>query len=692
MKSTGTRLKANESGSYDDFKLRQGMRMLAQGRSEQDVVDYWNHLDEKPGVRTAIETPVTVSNQEQGISDVPSLLGVPAHFVQGVTFNFGDEAIGTMYGLLAPGVTTQQGRDDYRAMLQNFQQNNPGQTIAAQIAGGVALGVATGGTALAAGARGVPGALAGGAIGAGASALAGAGAATGPVGTRVQAATQPGPLVAGALGGALAGPVLRGATRAVGATARAGKKVAGAVSGRVGQTIDQLADLLPGSPVRQARSMLRQALEADGISPSQALAAANSRIARGLPTTVGDIGGSHTGALVTNAQMYQGPVQQAFSTAVRNRQVQADPRALSALGRQLRAGAQNAYEAVDQLAAQQKTLSDPLYEQAYQMSVTVGPKIRAMLELPEFRRAYDVGRSLSLMDDAGGVSRGLPIPDLADDIPESLPVRALDYIKKGIQHLQTVVSAEGKSAVSHEQARSMGRVINNALGEIDEQVPIYAQARSIWRGFSDQMDAVASGYGGQVERGQLVPRGAPSFLSKPVAEIRRELAELTPEQLPFYRMGVLQGLADALHGPGAEAAETVASLNAKRLFGDRTLIEKIGLLFDDPSAAREFTDRIAGEAAWLRMAHAGRPRSPSPTTATNRLLPQGVVGRTASRMGAPRNISRGQMLGDEIVGLYMKGLEDPNELLAMLQSLANVGRVEAGALTGARVAAGQQTR
>ncbi len=89
---------------------------------------------------------------------------------------------------------------------------------------------------------------------------------------------------------------------------------------------------------------------------------------------------------------------------------------------------------------------------------------------------------------------------------------------------------------------------------------------------------------------------------------------------------------------------------------------------------------------------ADRPRAPSPQTATNRLLPQGIVGRTASRAGVGRNVSRGQMLGDEIVGLYMKGLEDPNELLAMLQGLANVGTVQRGVTAGARVAAGQQTR
>ena len=79
------RLAASEMGSYNDFRTRMVLRILNNGGSQQDALNYLEHLEGVPGVQSAIETPVTVSNQEQGISDVPSLLGVPAQFVQGVT-------------------------------------------------------------------------------------------------------------------------------------------------------------------------------------------------------------------------------------------------------------------------------------------------------------------------------------------------------------------------------------------------------------------------------------------------------------------------------------------------------------------------------------------------------------------------------------------------------------------------------
>lgn len=45
-----TPLKPTEAGNYNDFRIRMALRILKQpGRTEQDVMNYWAHLDDRPG-------------------------------------------------------------------------------------------------------------------------------------------------------------------------------------------------------------------------------------------------------------------------------------------------------------------------------------------------------------------------------------------------------------------------------------------------------------------------------------------------------------------------------------------------------------------------------------------------------------------------------------------------------------------
>src|SRR5574342_118559 len=195
---------------YRAFLFRQLKRIQARGGSPADIGDYLKHVEDHPGVRFAVEEPPEDPN-------APGMVrGLSQQVLQGVTFGFGDEALGTLYGLLS-GEGGQAGRDLYRAELASFRQQHKGAAIGSNIAGAALTLPLLPLKAIAAG-----GAGAAALTGAGFGALAGAGEAEGGLSERAQAAL-------------LAAPF--GAATGMGAQVVGG--VLGRVMGNVGPKVSQ---------------------------------------------------------------------------------------------------------------------------------------------------------------------------------------------------------------------------------------------------------------------------------------------------------------------------------------------------------------------------------------------------------------------------------------------------------------------
>lgn len=643
---------------YQQHLWRMAQRVKARGGSPADFADYVRHAEER-NIHVAVEPPTEDPVEVPGVGR-----GIAMNALQGVTFGFGDEALGSLWGIVNAGETAQSGRDLYRQQLAAFRQQHGTIANAAQFAGGFlvplgALGVAG------RGAKGVVQAASkttAALVGAGAGAVAGAGEATGGLSDRAKAA------LVGAGFGAVIGGV--GASLVTG-LARATGRGASRVASWFGSRFASSAESLPGAPARVARTMLAEALERDGLSGQQAATRAALRAAKGLPTTVADVGQDNVMDLAQTAARMRGPHQQQFAQAIADRASTQNQGLLEEVGRASRLGLQNVYDLAPQMEAQYRRLVEPLYQQVYQQEARLTPNIRKMLQEPDWRAVYERGRNVAMQEDGAGLIRGLPVPILGDELPETLPVRALDYLKRGINAMQGRLGTESRPILDQQTAKAMQARLSTVLRDIDDQVPVYGQARAIAEKFFDNRDALE--------------QGAAGFLTKSPRLVAQELKNSSSPTM--YRMGALQSISDAISGSGPGVSNFRQMLTGAGLHGPqgKAMADRIRYLVDDPDAAQGLMDRIAGEAAIARTGQKlSRITGATSDQTARQLVPAStVVGGVRDRMGVRRPpTARAQAVADELTRLFAKGIDDPHELV---QELARLDRF---VLRGRAVSAG----
>lgn len=664
---------------YQKHLWSMAQRIKARGGSPADFADYVRHAEDRPGLRVAVEPPTEDPVEIPGIGR-----GLVMNVVQGATFGFGDEALGSIWGLANSGETAQSGRDLYRQQLAAFRQQHGNLANVAQFAGGFLVPLGAAGVGFKTAVRGLSKAATV-LVGAGAGAVAGAGEATGGLSDRAKAA-----LVGAGFGAAIGGvgaPLVAGLARGAGS-------IASKVVSWLGPRFSSMAEHLPGAPARAARTMLAEALERDGLSGRQAATRIAHRASKGLPTTVADVGQTNVMDLAQTAARMRGPQQQQFAQAIAERASTQNQDLLEEVGRASRLGLQNVYDLAPQMEAHYRRMADPLYREAFQQEVRLTPNIRKMLQEPDWRAAYERGRIIAMQEDASGLARGLPVPLLftrlptgvisfggvgsktaavsatpgplsgvftrqtEDFIPSTLPLRALDYLKRGINAMEERLGAEARPPLDRQTATAMRARLSTVLGEIDDQVPVYGQARAVAEKFFDNRDALEAGSTG--------------FLTKPPRLIAQEMAASSSPTM--YRIGALQAVADALSGSGPGAGNFKRMLMGTSLYSPhgKAMLDRIRLLVKEPQAAQELIDRIAGEAAVTRTGQKlGRIGGAAPDQAARQLVPPtGVVGALRERVGIRKApTARAQAVADELTRLFAKGIDDPHELVQELAGL-----------------------
>lgn len=626
--------------AYQEFLWRQSARMYAGGATPAMIADYIDRAEQN-NLRAIIMAPNEPPPEYPGV-----IRGTVQQVLRGATFGFADEALGTLAGIITPGMTAQQGRDLMRAEQAAFEATRPKTSFGATLLGGAASMAVPGAAVLGAGGK-----VGAAAVGAGGGALVGAGEAQGGLSERSRGA-----LLGGGVG-AVAGPVVGGAVKAAagvaGATARGARQ---ALPDVFRQRVSSLIAALPGSPERAAMTLVAEALDLDGVAPSLASARVRQRAVLGTPTTLVDVGGDHVMALAQEAQGFRTPEQQAFAQRIVTGAMGAGERLLDALGAKTRVGLQNVHELRRRVIQRRADRATPLYELAHNEMVQVGIKTKNLLKQSLWRDAYEAGRQVSLQEEAAGISKGLAIPALGDDLPDNLPVKALDYMKQGLDVIIEKAGSEGRPPMSTRTARALRQQLSGVLEEVDAKVPIYKQARSVWQGYSQALDELKE--------------GMENFLTSSPAEIKAHLARSTDPEM--YRIGSLQAVADAVHGARASAKDAERFFGSN-LFGaqDRTQLQRLQALIPDRASAQEFADRVASEATLAYPAsRLGGPATPNPEAATRRLIRSGRVRNFMQQHGVavPRE-DRARQVANEVTRLFALGLDDPRALAETLRAV-----------------------
>lgn len=691
--------------------LRLAARIYARGGDDNDVASVFFH---GYGVKLPGFEDQKTGDQDATMSGKAGYLrGLSMNALNGLTFGFGDEAVGSILGILT-GEGASSGIDTYRKELQQFNEQNRKAALVSEIAGGLLLGGTGGARALGAkvaakGTAGRIGASAG--IGAGAGALYGAGNAEGNFLTGQGLSERAKGAVVGGVTGAVAGAIVgTGLTPALtlagagvgslvaddplkGAAAGAGVTLATLKGGKpVAQRIATWAQRLAGVPKeaqtvsKAGREIWAEAIVADRGSIDNAIRYV-SKLPQDVPVVAADIG-ENASDLAAAAASLRGPGKQKLVEELTSRQADQGERILGKLFRSTKLGVENAYDAADEIIATGRAASGPAYAKAYTQEIQVTDPIRHALNHPRLQKAYDIGRQIAADEDYAGVAHAgaKEVPALILDkagkvTNDMIPVRALDYMKRGLDSMLESASDPAEAALFKQSGRAFGKLLRDAVKDAEEQSIDYKFAKAIFRDERSALESLQRGKGGRalVEGTEVT---TPAFHTKPPQVIERELVLLAPTDRKLYVLGALQDLAEWVTQSTAKGPNVAQSLGAKE-FGKsvNSMEARIRALFDDQTIADDVMDYLRGELLGSRTyGKTQGSRTPVLAHAMSELAGNSKNPVMRSGAGFALNVLDRAKTGwsaaisDEVSSQALKGMAGRDELIAYLESLRPLAR------------------
>jgi hypothetical protein len=519
----------------------------------------------------AAPTPGAPPTRPAAPRPAPFSTGAGSQALQGLTFGFGDELVAGMRSAMGQGNYEDLVKSE-REALREYSEKRPVLSTAAQVAGGVAPAILTGGAAL------IPGVTT---------------ATTKALGPKIAGMLfGKGPTVARTTGtGAVAG----GAT-ALGTTEKPieewGAEVTkGAIAG--GATAGTLA-LLGKYAVMPAFQRLKQsmgygdankaadlaivrALERDGLTPDQAVARIQA-MSRG-EATLADIG-ENTAALLRRSTAAPGAARRETKDVLATREAGRVPRVSDDL-RTLMSGSQDFYTDVTDLIKKRAADADALYTAAWNSNPSFTPKsapdIARLRNLPSFQEAMR-GGSRRMAD------QGLDITD---------PKNTLRALHETKLELDDMIERAMTSDRTANQARILIGMKERLLKDMEKAAPEYRIAREAFAGDSEMLTAM--------KEGQRIYQLPEMDMRKLVDRFKN-----SPSEYDAFRAGISQAMLERLRvaGPSADPATTILS---------RDMESKLRRAFRDDAAFDMFKQRLMEERTMLGTEKAGFRKTPLDT-------------------------------------------------------------------------------
>lgn len=381
-----------------------------------------------------------------------------------------------------------------------------------------------------------------------------------------------------ALGGAVGGAM----GVAIPAVAE-GAQWAGGKLKDAGQT---LLDHMPNGQDSSTGRRVYRALQADKLTPDQALAAAREL---GPQATLADVS-PNLQALGENAATRQGAALTAAKSTLEGRQAGQGTRVIQALEDGM--GPENFSQTTEALFKQRSAEAGPLYEKAFSPNDT-RPLKSDLLERLQTRPVFQEGvkRGITdIMDEAAITGKQHPIfsdtwyeganfddPNLV--IKKMPTLRVLDAAKRGLDSILSGGGEEIRNPMTGKLTQRGMRVedMRNALvGELDKLTDgTYKAARGAWAGPSRALEMMNEGM-------DFIKSGRSAL---DVAQVK----DLTDVDKQFMRIGAKQALGDLVENT-QDGANVV-----RRLFGTKMMRNKLEALFPDKSAFDQFAKQMGAE-------------------------------------------------------------------------------------------------
>ncbi len=577
------------------------------------------------------ERALALSRARQRLEDEKSIVlredatpsrtrGTFASAMDGLTFGFSDEIMSRIHGLKAATFTPGGLSERYRAYDESseidfidrqirrnqFSRKHPSLSFLGEVGGGAAQGgglLSLGKQAL----KQVPPLAR--LMGVGAAEGAAFGAGTALPGERLEGAGK------GALIGGVGTPLFAGATN-----------VTSTVFSPVAR---RLRESLVGTPKNKAVREVLGAMDADDITPNEAFALLKDM---GPEATLADIGenlGRLTRVSASQTGVSAGKARRFLDERQLGQQMRLRQAARSAVG------SNDFDKGIIEIVNGAESQAADLYREAYSQVVDISPQMMELMSRPAMKSARR--KATTILRNEGFD------PDLNGDITD---VRYLDAVKRALDDQIGVANRQGN--------RNQSRILTNLKGqfvsEIDNQVPIYAQARSV--------------FGGEAAIRDAAELGRTMFRSNKlrVSDVTEQVQGMGEGELQALRIGFLDDLAETLSKQG-ETRNT-----AKRLVEVPRFKQMAQLVFPDKDALQQFMNRASAESTFSQTRNLVLGGSPTARIQADRLAATDSItgllfeGMTNPSMGiaqAIRSTMNNSRLTDEVLEEMGNILLDP---------------------------------
>ena len=228
------------------------------------------------------------------------------------------------------------------------------------------------------------------------------------------------------------------------------------------------------------------------------------------------------------------------------------------------------------------------YDEAYAHGTVDDPRINQVLKDPSFAGFFEKAQAIAKKEQLAAKLRGedptkfelQDIYKLAKDadgnvivVSTKLPdVRTLDYIKRGID--ATIDTGYAGSGMGKAEATALRDLRKGFVNALDENVPLYKQARQSYAGDIEVIDAMRA--------------GLKDFPNMKHEEVVKLVSAMSPTEKEAFRTGVARNIYGQIMTPSG-------NINAAQKLMSPEMQSKLQPLFDSPEHFRLFKNALERE-------------------------------------------------------------------------------------------------
>jgi len=437
---------------------------------------------------------------------------------------------------------------------------------------------------------------------------------------------------------------------------------------------------------RGAADRVNRALAEAGMQPSDIPTRLAADRAVGVPSVVANVDPALVDLAETVAQR-SGPSGRWVETALGDQRGGARERVYGQVREGLQPG--EFYNDQDALVATMRARAAPAYQEAYRVGEVFDPQITSLLELPQYRGAWNTARRLAENDASAAQARAIRTgsafdpedyrlreiyrvtgknPDTGEDILElaqTVPdVRTLDYMKRALD-AQINAGFSSPDAVARTSAASLRDMRDALRDRTKELVPEYRRAVDEYRGDVEVLNALRT--------------GMDDFGRLDHEEIAKLFNGMNVSEREAFRTGAARNIYGTIMNPSGNFN------SAQRLIGSPETRQKLEAMFDSPAQYNLFQAALEREAQLFQQSNRILGGSPTArrTQARERFDEGPDVGGAVAEMatggwGASlANMAirafRGAAVSDDIADRAARMLmsSDPAEVAAAVRVLEN---------------------